>query len=329
MWIDGKCFDIRRVPERGKKSEADETSQKNVRYEIKTNDQGKLFTSFRLPRAYCAKLSKCRRLDLKTLEGSTSTHISIPTSGNLVITGESEEKIVEARDEIHAMLGDLRDQTVALQFVSIPTLSTEIVENFTKFKDNILGDEIEGMHESIFQSPLKLHLTVVVFALMDDHEKLEATKALQDYKNMILDPLIRKAGPAKIKISGIDCMNRNLKKVDILFANATIVNENEEFNLQQLVNGLSDHFYERGLVRKYQDNVKLHMTLINTKYRKIPDSPKKKRWGKRQSVDATKIMEKYKDFYFGECDLNSIHLSLIGSVGSDGFYEPISIINAP
>jgi hypothetical protein len=51
-----------------------------------------------------------------------------------VITGESEEKIVEARDEIHAMLGDLRDQTVALQFVSIPTLSTEIVENFTKFK---------------------------------------------------------------------------------------------------------------------------------------------------------------------------------------------------
>lgn len=51
-----------------------------------------------------------------------------------MITGESEEKIVEARDEIHAMLGDLRDQTVALQFVSIPTLSTEIVENFTKFK---------------------------------------------------------------------------------------------------------------------------------------------------------------------------------------------------
>jgi hypothetical protein len=42
-------------------------------------------------------------------------------------------------------------------------------------------------------------------------------------------------------------MNRNLKKVDILFANATIVNENEEFNLQQLVNGLSDHFYERGI----------------------------------------------------------------------------------
>jgi hypothetical protein len=50
-----------------------------------------------------------------------------------------------------------------------------------------LGDEIEGMHESIFQSPLKLHLTVVVFALMDDHEKLEATKALQDYKNMIFE----------------------------------------------------------------------------------------------------------------------------------------------
>lgn len=144
--------------------------------------------------------------------------------------------------------------------------------------------------------------------------------------NQFFSPLIKKTGPIKIKVSGIDCMNTNLKKVDVLYANATMIGENEDFNLQKLANDLSDHFYERGLVRTYQDNVKLHMTLINTKYRKESGSPKKKRWVKRQSFDATTIVAKYKDFCFGECPLDAIHLSLMGSVGDDGFYEAISVI---
>lgn len=86
-----------------------------------------------------------------------------------------------------------------------------------------------------------------------------------------------------------------------------------------------------GFVRKYEANVKLHVTLMNTKYRKedsSSESPKKKKkWVKRKPFDATRIMEQYKDFHFGLCDFNSIHLSLISSKGEDGFYKPISTIN--
>lgn len=85
------------------------------------------------------------------------------------------------------------------------------------------------------------------------------------------------------------------------------------------------------MVRKYQDNVKLHVTLINTKYRKPPSnqtSPEKRRkkWAKRESFDARSIMEKYKNYHFGECNFDAIHLSLITSKGEDGFYKPLSII---
>lgn len=84
-----------------------------------------------------------------------------------------------------------------------------------------------------------------------------------------------------------------------------------------------------GLVKKPEDNVKLHCTLINTKYRKSSNqaSPKKKsKWPKRQSFDARSIMEKYKDHNFGMCNFDSIHLSLISSKGEDGFYKPLSIV---
>lgn len=58
--------------------------------------------------------------------------------------------------------------------------------------------------------------------------------------------MIENAGPLKIVVSGIECMNDNYSKVDVLYANAKIVNENEELNLQKIANDLSDHFYERG-----------------------------------------------------------------------------------
>lgn len=144
-------------------------------------------------------------------------------------------------------------------------------------------------------------------------------------------PIIAKTGPLRIKVSGIDCMTANVKKTNVLFANAEIINETEEFNLQDIANKISAFFYDRGLVRQYQDKVKLHVTLMNTKYRKSgseENSPiKKKKWfEKRKSFDASSIMEKYKDFYFGEVTFDSIHLSLISSKGDDGFYQPISFV---
>lgn len=75
----------------------------------------------------------------------------------------------------------------------------------------------------------------------------------------------------------------------------------------------------------------MHVTLINTKYRKpsAETSPvkKKSRWQMRkQTFDARSIMEKYKDYYFGESVFDSVHLSYISSRGEDGFYKPLSII---
>lgn len=87
---------------------------------------------------YYTKLTKFPHWDLKILENDTKTNILIPSSGNLIITGENEETITEARDEIHSVLGEIRDQLIALQFISIPTRSDEIMANFIKFKVSIV-----------------------------------------------------------------------------------------------------------------------------------------------------------------------------------------------
>lgn len=123
-------------------------------------------------------------------------------------------------------------------------------------------------------------------------------------------------------------METNRAKVNVLYANARIIDEKDGVNLQKIVNAIADYFYERGFVRRPEEKVKLHCTLINTKYRKSEKSPKnrKNRWQKRQSFDGRGILEKYKDYYFGVCDFDSVHLSLISSVGDDGFYKALSVL---
>lgn len=74
------------------------------------------------------------------------------------------------------------------------------------------------------------------------------------------------------------------------------------------------------------------MTLMNTKYREDskmhPNSRRKHRFAKRIPFDARTIMKKYKDFDFGTCDFNRIHISIMSSVDKTGFYEPLATIEA-
>ncbi|KAG5889801.1 hypothetical protein JTB14_031349 [Gonioctena quinquepunctata] len=351
MWIDGKCFNLRQFkgkqvfhlgslmcppsetlnePEKSTRDDESETDNVIGADLIITDRDGKLCTSFKLPSLYYMKLHQKEFLDLKAVSEKTGTQITVPRhgeEGDVVVKGENESNINEALTAIHSAVGQIRDRNVALQFISIPLLSDEIKSNFEIFKTKILSEEgINGVDETIFQNALKLHLTLSVFVLLDQREKDEAIRALEDYNTTILKPFLEKTGPLRIHVSGVECMNENYEKVDVVYAKAKFLEESEEVSLQNIANGLSDFFYERGLLKRHQETVKLHMTLMNSKYRKDPNSPSKSRRPKRKSFDARKIMEQYKDFEFGQCELKNIFLSLISSKGEDGFYVSLASI---
>lgn len=86
--------------------------------------------------------------------------------------------------------------------------------------------------------------------------------------------------------------------------------------------------------REYgETSVKLHMTLINTRYDKEEDekdgngntTPRRHYW-KPKTFDATSILEKYADYNFGSQDVNEILLSSMREKDSDGFYKKIASV---
>ncbi|XP_066258481.1 activating signal cointegrator 1 complex subunit 1-like [Euwallacea similis] len=333
MWINGKVFLIQQLGNLSKKrkihsQDTEETQHlENHLFLLDVHEEeGNFKTTIKVPKLYYNKIQTLPNFNIEHLSEIMQTHITLPKNpeDGIVLHSKCSHKLHQTVKHIHSAIGAIRERNAALQFTCIPCQNLVIRERFENFKKELLSmqQDIEGLHESIFMSPLKLHVTIDVFALLDEFEKEEAVMALQEYKGH-LSELITRAGPLRLDISTLDCMNNNVKKADVLYANVKLLNESKEHNLQKIVNEISAHFYHKGLVKNWKGSVKLHMTVINTKYRKEGKLSKRR---KRQSLNATKILEKFKDYSFGHCDFDSLHLSHIMLKGEDGFYKPLAVI---
>lgn len=215
-------------------------------------------------------------------------------------------------------------------FLSIPFTSNEIQENFIKFKTEILNDpEIYGIDDSLFRKPPKLHLTIGTLSLLDNEDRTQTAEMLQDCKEFIIDQILQ-GSELKAKMIGLDYMNDDPSAVDVLYAK--VVSE----NLQEISNGIAEFFSSRGFMQLKGDQVKLHVTLINSLFRDNDDAIVKdenqqrdsrdKDQGNRIKFDASKILKKYKDYYFGDIKVKEIHLSQRYSKSSNGYYEATGIL---
>lgn len=82
-----------------------------------------------------------------------------------------------------------------------------------------------------------------------------------------------------------------------------------------------------------RDSVKLHVTLINSKYGTRNSGTNVEETGSTKNIrkqrvtfDGSKILEKFADFDFGVMELEDIHLSQRHSTGTDGYYQPTCVI---
>lgn len=194
-------------------------------------------------------------------------------------------------------------------FLSISFATEEIKEKFLKFKNEVLNDQdLPDIDELLFQKPEKLHLTLLMLALHDDQEKLKARECLQNCRDVIGDDL-------QVKLAGIESMNNNSSAVNVLYARA------DSERLQDIVNEFAKRFTNEDLVEK-ADDVKLHVTLMNTNFKERATRKRKRRKG----FNASLLLEKYQDYYFGALNVNEIHLSQLNGKAENGYYLAESVL---
>ncbi|XP_043375360.1 activating signal cointegrator 1 complex subunit 1 isoform X2 [Dermochelys coriacea] len=265
----------------------------------------------------------------KRLETETRTSISIPKpgmEGQIVITGQQRSGVISARTRIDVLAESFRKKQPFTHFLSFALNQPAIQEKFLQFKEEVLEkcSKDYGVNSSLFQNPAKLHLTIGTLVLLNEQEIQKACELLQRSKEDFINKTVG-GKSLTVEVAGIEYMNDDPAMIDVLYAKVHMKDGSDK--LQLIADRLMEQFVTSGLMMKEWDRVKLHATIMNTLFRKDPNVEEKNNaaTGKsslkeRETFDGRNILKIFENFYFGELQLNSVHLSQRFSTDSSGYY---------
>ncbi|XP_045201166.2 activating signal cointegrator 1 complex subunit 1-like [Mercenaria mercenaria] len=267
------------------------------------------------------------------LEIETRTKIRIPKQGqkgDIVIQGHDRNGVMSAKTRIDVLLDSGRQKSPFTHFLSIPFNTKHLQDSLTDFKNDVLRecDGDRGIDGSIFQTPCKLHLTIGCLVLLDEGEIRRAVETLQECRRELIEPIL-KGEPLHIQLDGLEYMNDDPSEVDVLYAKVKDPSE----RLQIIADRLVDKFTSIGLMQREYDRVKLHITVMNTVFRKDPtgttepDRRQDRGRKERESFNAINLLKKFGNYRFGEDNITGIHLSQRHSFGTDGYYTCAGTLN--
>lgn len=267
------------------------------------------------------------------LERDTQTSIRIPrqNQGNTItIEGNDKKCIISCRNRLELMIQTARNQKPFTHLITFPLKFEQLKHKFKEFIDLVLANcsQDRGVHETIFQLPNKLHLTINICTILSEFEVDSAANLLEKCKKSFIEDLLE-GKKLKVQIKGLEYMNDDPAQVDVLYAKVS----DADFGnvLQNIADGIMTTFVDSNFAKKQYDRVKLHATVMNS-LRRVDQSvdtdfeDKIEKRKKRESFDCRNILKLFGDFDFGTYVLEEIHLSLRFTSAPDGYYECVSKI---
>ncbi|XP_076454067.1 activating signal cointegrator 1 complex subunit 1-like [Babylonia areolata] len=266
----------------------------------------------------------------RRLETETRTQIKIPKAGQegeIVIQGHDRKGVVSAKTRVDVLVDSARQKQPFTHFLSVPVQSEEIIEKFEDFKFAIMDDDARdsGVDATIFQNPQKLHMTIGTLVLLSEAEIQRAKEVLVQCHDDLVEPILN-SNPLYIDVRGLEYMNDDPGAVDVLYAK--LVPGPEADKLQMLVDRLVDRFLSLHLMQRQFERVKLHITVMNTLFRKDPSGASAPRLQgmraaprDRESFNAASILKRFEQFEFGPLPVDRVELSQRYSTGPDGYYQ--------
>lgn len=224
-------------------------------------------------------------------------------------------------------------------FLSIPlSHDAKFRSRVDDFREDVVLNRFEGIEASMFMPSKRMHFTVCMLKLHSHAQVDEMKTALQDVSERIsAAPDFNR--PLSARMKGVHIMTDDPSSVSVVFTT------DRSHALQNRVNNLSDSIFEllkaRGLLTQQNlvaqrllssdgahAEVKLHATLVNTKYGRQGRREDGSRFAgnERETFDASGLMEKLGHVDFGEVPMKEIQLSCLDEMGDDGYYRSLTSV---
>jgi len=190
----------------------------------------------------------------KRLELDTRCKIFVPSKdqdGDIVISGYQKSDVSSCVRRIQLLVQSGRQKHCPTHFLSIPFTDANIQSNMKKFRSNVMCNlaKERGIHESIFQIPERLHLTLGTIVLLGKKERQDIEKYLNDCADTVIRPKLKDFAaadlPLKIHLKGLEYMNDDPGEVDVLYAKLQLDVKDSNF-LQSLCDEVVQFFFSTG-----------------------------------------------------------------------------------
>ncbi len=297
--------------------------------DIKELPNGEYVTDLWIPSVFYGYIIGRQGQTMRTIETDTKTKITIPRrneTGPVTIRGKTKRSLSSAKQRIEVVVWSNRQKQPPTHFIGIEINSDVVQERVTEFKQTVLSlcDSDDKVDEQIIQLPIKMHLTLLTLRLFTHEEEKQAITALEKIIAECKSCFSSDKSPPKIELKGIDCMNDDHTSVNTLHAKVFL--EDGSQKLQVFADSLLAETIKEipDLVKQEnRPNVKLHATVMNSRWRDAGPSQNRGRYPPRISFDATKIFKECKDFDFGSRELTQVMLLKMGEKDERGFYKCI------
>lgn len=221
-------------------------------------------------------------------------------------------------------------------FLMIPFEQEDFVSTFKDLSQILKKENPKDFNINLVQKPQKLHITLLVLDINENKEKTEKiiniiNSLINDIKNLICDEFC-------FNFEKFDVFD-DIKKAHVVFAK--MIEDENYYKLKMITNMIIKKLVEESILNKknlqdlhineeYSDGeliytVKYHITLLNVKYLNRALQKEKKPF--KKDIDATEILQCFKNIQFPECKMDKINLCAMREDESTGKYEVIHTFN--
>eukprot|EP00747_Dinoflagellata_sp_TGD_P082957 gnl/TRDRNA2_/TRDRNA2_161903_c0_seq1.p1 gnl/TRDRNA2_/TRDRNA2_161903_c0~~gnl/TRDRNA2_/TRDRNA2_161903_c0_seq1.p1 ORF type:complete len:392 (-),score=85.06 gnl/TRDRNA2_/TRDRNA2_161903_c0_seq1:92-1207(-) len=275
------------------------------------------------------------------LEMQSGARIIVPTREDLedaiYLRARQKQQIYSAKAQVELLCEREESKLEYTHFLSVSLAhDAKFKQAVDQLREDIVLQRYDGIDASIFMPAKRMHFTICMLKLHSHAAVEEMKQALEDAEKKIKNTSVFNT-PLLASMKGLHIMTDDPSNVGVVFTT------DRSHALQNRMNGLGDLLFgilkDRGIVSQQNlmfqrllssdgsnAEIKLHATLMNTKYSKTNWRDDGSR-GDRETFDASVLMERFGQVDFGTVQLKELQLSCLDEMGDDGYYR--SLLNVP
>ncbi|EGD73638.1 hypothetical protein PTSG_05347 [Salpingoeca rosetta] len=289
---------------------------------VETLESGVLRCEIDVPRALHGLVIGRGGAKISGIEKDTQTRIKAPGKRSkkttFVLEADSMENLDSARTRLQLAMDDAMKKCAPTHFVSIPLTSPQLTEALDTFSQTVMQacGNSPGLTKELFIDKASFHLTLGVMKLFTEADIERAKELLEGIRRDCGELL--PTTDRTITIRGLDIMQPAPEQAHVLYARASLGASDA---LQAFADAVAARYHQAGLFD--EPEVKLHATLINTKFRRAVTAGRRP---KRVAFDASKILQQLGSHEFGTCALEEVHLSRMSRRDGE-YYIPEHVVD--